>query len=129
MPGDADEWVDGSCIRPWSWTGGHLSRCAVCIAARRLSGDNLSRPSRFPGQGDSITLAMGRVCRKTHRDLQGQGRTDAYHLSPDRGNGDDRNRRVGHSDRQWPGNGRSEEHTSELQTLMRTSYAVSCFKK
>src|SRR3546814_3141425 len=116
MPGDADEWVDGSCIRPWSWTGGHRSRCAVCIAARRLSGDNLSRPSRFPGQGDSITLAMGRVCRKTHRDLQGQGRTDAYHLSPDRGNGDDRNRR-------------SEENTSELQSLMRISYAVFCSKK
>src|SRR3546814_5219105 len=25
--------------------------------------------------------------------------------------------------------GRSEEHTSELQSLMRISYAVSCFKK
>src|SRR3546814_10758741 len=25
--------------------------------------------------------------------------------------------------------GRSEEHTSELQSLMRTSYAVSCLKK
>src|SRR3546814_10642382 len=25
--------------------------------------------------------------------------------------------------------GRSEEHTSELQTLMRTSYAVFCLKK
>src|SRR3546814_21015809 len=28
--------------------------------------------------------------------------------------------------RQW---GRSEEHTSELQSLMRTSYAVFCLKK
>src|SRR3546814_9619967 len=27
------------------------------------------------------------------------------------------------------GQGRSEEHTSELQSLMRTSYAVSCVKK
>src|SRR3546814_7778146 len=27
------------------------------------------------------------------------------------------------------GIGRSEEHTSELQSLMRTSYAVSCWKK
>src|SRR3546814_10675481 len=26
-------------------------------------------------------------------------------------------------------NGRSEEHTSELQSLMRISYAVFCFKK
>src|SRR3546814_7348723 len=28
-----------------------------------------------------------------------------------------------------PGNGRSEEHTSELQSLMRLSYAVFCLKK
>src|SRR3546814_7262109 len=30
--------------------------------------------------------------------------------------------------RRW-GNGRSEEHTSELQSLMRLSYAVFCLKK
>src|SRR3546814_4768707 len=28
-----------------------------------------------------------------------------------------------------PGSGRSEEHTSELQSLMRNSYAVFCLKK
>src|SRR3546814_3633736 len=28
-----------------------------------------------------------------------------------------------------PGNNRSEEHTSELQSLMRISYAVFCLKK
>src|SRR3546814_10076846 len=28
-----------------------------------------------------------------------------------------------------PTDGRSEEHTSELQSLMRTSYAVFCLKK
>src|SRR3546814_8173142 len=28
-----------------------------------------------------------------------------------------------------PANGRSEEHTSELQSLMRISYAVFCLKK
>src|SRR3546814_7928969 len=28
-----------------------------------------------------------------------------------------------------PGGGRSEEHTSELQSLMRNSYAVFCLKK
>src|SRR3546814_3645259 len=32
---------------------------------------------------------------------------------------------IGHDDRA----GRSEEHTSELQSLMRTSYAVFCLKK
>src|SRR3546814_2113416 len=29
----------------------------------------------------------------------------------------------------WYGEGRSEEHTSELQSLMRISYAVFCLKK
>src|SRR3546814_4509602 len=31
--------------------------------------------------------------------------------------------------RRQPGGGRSEEHTSELQSLMRISYAVFCLKK
>src|SRR3546814_5585400 len=29
----------------------------------------------------------------------------------------------------WPADDRSEEHTSELQSLMRNSYAVFCLKK
>src|SRR3546814_6485473 len=29
----------------------------------------------------------------------------------------------------WPADDRSEEHTSELQSLMRTSFAVFCLKK
>src|SRR3546814_1768989 len=36
---------------------------------------------------------------------------------------------VAHPVRQLPGTPRSEEHTSELQSLMRTSYAVFCLKK
>src|SRR3546814_8449134 len=31
--------------------------------------------------------------------------------------------------RRWSGSRRSEEHTSELQSLMRISYAVFCLKK
>src|SRR3546814_6434244 len=31
--------------------------------------------------------------------------------------------------RKWQDNDRSEEHTSELQSLMRISYAVFCLKK
>src|SRR3546814_7936330 len=38
-----------------------------------------------------------------------------------------RQARVGHG--AAPGHGRSEEHTSELQSLMRISYAVFCLKK
>src|SRR3546814_1498650 len=37
--------------------------------------------------------------------------------------------RVGLQDREHEGSGRSEEHTSELQSLMRNSYAVFCLKK
>src|SRR3546814_2616632 len=33
------------------------------------------------------------------------------------------------SSMRWPTSARSEEHTSELQSLMRISYAVFCLKK
>src|SRR3546814_6412926 len=52
-------------------------------------------------------------------------------LEPDQG----RTGRPGQADRQAPGlragppDFRSEEHTSELQSLMRISYAVFCLKK
>src|SRR3546814_4249395 len=36
---------------------------------------------------------------------------------------------VGRCGRGQPGGSRSEEHTSELQSLMRISYAVFCLKK
>src|SRR3546814_4425512 len=36
---------------------------------------------------------------------------------------------AGRAARPRPGPDRSEEHTSELQSLMRTSYAVFCLKK
>src|SRR3546814_7229357 len=35
----------------------------------------------------------------------------------------------GHVERGYAAGGRSEEHTSELQSLMRISYAVFCLKK
>src|SRR3546814_14810862 len=41
--------------------------------------------------------------------------------------GDERTNAGSH--RQWPVGSRSEEHTSELQSLMRISYAVFCLKK
>src|SRR3546814_8069005 len=37
--------------------------------------------------------------------------------------------RAGATDSRDPPTGRSEEHTSELQSLMRISYAVFCLKK
>src|SRR3546814_3594284 len=42
---------------------------------------------------------------------------------------DDKGDRLIHSDHELKINFRSEEHTSELQSLMRISYAVFCLKK
>src|SRR3546814_7973690 len=38
-------------------------------------------------------------------------------------------RKAGFNERRGVGEARSEEHTSELQSLMRISYAVFCLKK
>src|SRR3546814_3942227 len=66
-----------------------------------------------------------------------QDRSRSRGLSPARGaptrvGGQGRGRaatRLHHAERGGPCRGRSEEHTSELQSLMRTSYAVFCLKK
>src|SRR3546814_979802 len=46
-----------------------------------------------------------------------------------RGRQDRRGSAGGTPARPWTGRARSEEHTSELQSLMRISYAVFCLKK
>src|SRR3546814_2039275 len=40
-----------------------------------------------------------------------------------------RDARAQHFEQTWDDDHRSEEHTSELQSLMRSSYAVFCLKK
>src|SRR3546814_4142491 len=62
--------------------------------------------------------------------LQAHGMAVDLHLprldpQPDIGGAD----RVGRPDRRGQAERRSEEHTSELQSLMRISYAVFCLKK
>src|SRR3546814_7852755 len=52
---------------------------------------------------------------------------DRRHSRKDRGNWSADRGRMGNSGRR--GARRSEEHTSELQSLMRISYAVFCLKK
>src|SRR3546814_3047145 len=64
--------------------------------------------------------------RHVRRRADRHGRRQAGHRSSDRRRDRQRNAAGGHS-RQ--GRGRSEEHTSELQSLMRISYAVFCLKK
>src|SRR3546814_3151433 len=58
--------------------------------------------------------------------LQGQGRVDYPNGSWYAGQFD---KGQWHGTGEWHGSNRSEEHTSELQSLMRISYAVFCLKK
>src|SRR3546814_2670848 len=80
--------------------------------------------------------AMSRMVRKDHRgrmtDLDAQAlEGEPHRLRPDMAiddmavDGEDHH--ASHTTR--PGVRRSEEHTSELQSLMRISYAVFCLKK
>src|SRR3546814_6747350 len=83
-----------------------------------------------------------RVAARSHRrprggPRRGAPRTRALLLRPRAGGGDARPARSGRRERAGPrpaaavrGHARrSEEHTSELQSLMRISYAVFCLKK
>src|SRR3546814_4659661 len=84
-----------------------------CLGEERLTASRL---------GDKALLRLARIpCM--------QGDLDLAHT-------DRRAQRFGHcpaeveSTSLWvPPRGRSEEHTSELQSLMRISYAVFCLKK
>src|SRR3546814_6454490 len=76
------------------------SRAAGC---RRRPDDVAGARSAGPG-------GAGQACRRYGGQLEGRTR-----LQQGRG--------------QLPRQGRSEEHTSELQSLMRISYAVFCLKK
>src|SRR3546814_8125023 len=70
------------------------------------------------GDGDLCALAVHRLCLHLPGDQEpARARTGQC---PTRSERDDR--------RTWH-EGRSEEHTSELQSLMRISYAVFCLKK
>src|SRR3546814_9984159 len=50
-------------------------------------------------------------------------------FAPNRPSGVTISRKVGFAYCRWRGSARSEEHTSELQSLMRNSYAVFCLTK
>src|SRR3546814_7059551 len=60
-----------------------------------------------------------------HAQDRGQGKLDEVGGKPFRGSG----QKASGATRHGGGEGRSEEHTSELQSLMRNSYAVFCLKK
>src|SRR3546814_9492640 len=75
--------------------------------------------SAVEGDGDFVAADFPRVLRQC-LDVAGQMAQRSHGLVPDF-HGHDRN------GERWVA--RSEEHTSELQSLMRISYAVFCLKK
>src|SRR3546814_10315452 len=82
---------------------------SLCAGRQAEAGPD-ARPSRRQGDGDRPLLPEARRLARRDQPLQ-EGR---------RGIPDDEPRARG---------ARSEEHTSELQSLMRISYAVFCLKK
>src|SRR3546814_10086165 len=105
----------------------------------------LMRRHHFPNQAQRFGLLRAEPLARdreieggTGADRSGQQDTQA-HLESDETKGDERRAEVG-GRRTEPDigggrqghattHGRSEEHTSELQSLMRISYAVFCLKK
>src|SRR3546814_5486019 len=81
-------------------------------------GAGAERPVRARSAGGDGAAGLCRLSQHVEGALSGAGgdRLRAGRAVPDRGGG------AG-------GAGRSEEHTSELQSLMRNSYAVFCLKK
>src|SRR3546814_6833632 len=97
-----------------------------------------SRPGPWATSGPSIVLnrcwclawmsgAAWSGCipvKELYESQQGRSGTRILHNEPKR-----RGRQNHDGDQPRRGVGRSEEHTSELQSLMRISYAVLCLKK
>src|SRR3546814_1118037 len=97
-----------------------LFRSRHAYSARR---DDAANAQRIYARGRPLRILLGRGdTRDLQRDLVGGSGGG----SPDRRQRDDP---AGHGLAPAHLVGRSEEHTSELQSLMRISYAVFCLKK
>src|SRR3546814_9545348 len=62
-------------------------------------------------------------CQRNRLGANGETVADIFEIAPHY------DATIGQANRRADGEARSEEHTSELQSLMRTSYAVFCLKK
>src|SRR3546814_11706160 len=111
-------------------------RCDVVLLRDALRGCFLMirRPPRST-RTDTLfpytTLFRSEMVDAPHRHAEAVGRPEQK-SEADRRPGDDFDvaRRMGDEvPREESGDARSEEHTSELQSLMRISYAVFCLKK
>src|SRR3546814_4734596 len=92
-----------------------LFRSQVVVAMRR-------RPAAGPRDARRLRAA---AMARAYQHLRGDRRPHRL-PDPSRGDADRRDDRRG---LERPPRQRSEEHTSELQSLMRISYAVFCLKK
>src|SRR3546814_4000745 len=94
----------------------------------RRAGARGVRPAEYPLPGDAAG-EPGKTAHRFHRRQSGAG----DRLLPDAQRHRTAGRAIGESDgadgRRLSRRARSEEHTSELQSLMRISYAVFCLKK
>src|SRR3546814_10876656 len=110
--------------------GSRVGRLALSKSPQTDS--SLSRPEEHPPNPNAQSTSMGLQAQMAGRRLRdgygfgpeyesGRHGKTPYRLCPPRPWG----RRVGAYCQPF----RSEEHTSELQSLMRNSYAVFCLKK
>src|SRR3546814_2002085 len=94
--------------------------------AIRYRVDRVAHPQAEIGRDLIVTRARGVQPSGRRADQLGQSRLDVHVNVFERQVFDEAARLLFGLDRSQP---RSEEHTSELQSLMRISYAVFCLKK
>src|SRR3546814_7784390 len=105
--------------------------CSSDLRCRHATAD--ARRARRSPQGDIVRLS-GRKSRLRDRIRQapigrGGGAGGSAYGAVFHGSSRLNDRRARHAIRRISASSRSEEHTSELQSLMRISYAVFCLKK
>src|SRR3546814_2788612 len=94
--------------------------CLHLVIARVGVGGQMANIGDVDDMGDIVTLPHQRPAQGVSEDIGAQVAKMSIII----------NRRSAAIDAHMAGrNGRSEEHTSELQSLMRISYAVFCLKK
>src|SRR3546814_1482109 len=94
-------------------------RAGVTVETRALVEDPIREPVGQHVEAEARPRLLSRSCiskQRAHQDIAGFGKGEAHGVFPSWGAGS-------------PCPARSEEHTSELQSLMRISYAVFCLKK